>query len=562
MTSTISLPLTTPEEAAQYRASGIWPDETIYERFERAARLDLGKIAVIDARRSYTYGELLDSVNALAQGFLDAGITKGDVVAAQLPNGCEQPMVHLALNRIGALAMPVHESWRDAELPHLLSMSRAVAAVVFSDYRGFDFPQLYKTLRDGLPHLKQVFAIGGPTPHAQSFDALLATTPDLAALDARRPHPDDPADLMLSSGTTSLPKISLFSSNDLFALLSPFCDRIGLHRGDVAAALAPAGTGAIGYVYPVLAPLLAGATSVILQRWSEPEVAVELLRAHRCTYATAVPAQLIQMLPLLQAAGPEPFAALRCFTSAGAPLPPEAGRQVEEAVDCRIFGIYGATDGGVASTTFLDDTAQRRLYTVGRAQDATEIRLVDVLDRPVEPGESGEIQWRTAGKSYGYLNDPQATAAAFTADRFYRTGDLGTMDADGYLRITGRVKDMIIRGGRNISPLLIEEMVCEHPAVAEVSVAAFPDAVLGERACLFVVTRPGISVTLPTLLAYLKTRQMPVWQLPERLELMDELPKSAGGKVMKNRLREHVARKVKAEVDMRSGAPELARSVD
>ncbi|MDB6000109.1 MAG: cyclohexanecarboxylate-CoA ligase, partial [Rhizobacter sp.] len=185
-----SLPLTTAEEAAAYRASGIWPDETVYEMFERAALRDPGKLAIVDANRRYTYRELLDAVNALAQGFLDAGIGTGDVVATQLPNGAEQPMTHLALNRIGALAMPVHESWRDAELPHLLSTSRAVAAVVFTDYRGFDFPKLYGSLRDTLPDLKQVFSVGGASAHAKPFEALLAASPDMAALNARRPHPD------------------------------------------------------------------------------------------------------------------------------------------------------------------------------------------------------------------------------------------------------------------------------------------------------------------------------------------------------------------------------------
>jgi acyl-CoA synthetase (AMP-forming)/AMP-acid ligase II len=216
-------------------------------------------------------------------------------------------------------------------------------------------------------------------------------------------------------------------------------------------------------------------------------------------------------------------------------------------MECRIFSIYGATDGGVASCTDLDDTQEQRLTTVGRAQDETEIRLVDVFDQPVAAGESGEIQWRTAGKSYGYLNDPEATAAVFTGDRFYRTGDLGQVDANGYLRITGRAKDMIIRGGRNISPRLIEEMVSKHADVAEVAVAAFPDRVLGERACAFVVPMPGARVTLDSLLAFLREQHMPTWQMPERLEVMDELPKSAGGKVMKNKLRELIAAKVKAE---------------
>ena len=356
---------------------------------------------------------------------------------------------------------------------------------------------------------------------------------------------------MLSSGTTSMPKISIFSSNNLHALLAPFWSRIQLRDTDVGAALAPAGTGAIGYVYPLLSPLLNGGTTVILERWTEPQVAVDLILKNHCTYATAVPAQIAQMLPIIQAVPRSEFARFRCFTNAGAPLAPEVGSQIEEHMDCKIFVIYGATDGGVAASSDINDPQEKRLGSVGRAQDECEIRLIDEIGHEVETGQTGEIQWRSADKSYGYLNDPEATAMAFNKERFYRTGDLGAFDDDGYLRIVGRVKDLIIRGGRNISPRLIEEMVARHPQVLDVAVAAYPDKVLGERACAFVVLRYGSMMTLKDVLEFLKNEHMSVWQMPERLELMAELPRSAGGKVMKNKLRQFVADKVALEEDIK-----------
>jgi len=286
---------------------------------------------------------------------------------------------------------------------------------------------------------------------------------------------------------------------------------------------------------------------VILDRWTEPEIAVELICRHRCTYAFAVPTQLAQMLPAIKARPSADFVAFRCFVNAGSPLGADVGRQIEEHMGCKIFGIYGATDGGVATSTDLDDTQEQRLTTVGRAQEECELRLVDELGEPLPPGVTGEIQWRNADKSYGYLNDAEATAMAFTADRFYRTGDLGSIDEQGYLRIVGRVKDMIIRGGRNLSPRLIEEMVGRHPRILEVAVAAYPCPVMGERACAFVVTSDARPLPLRELLDYLQKERMPTWQMPERLEMMEELPKSAGGKIMKNKLRDYVAAKVKAE---------------
>ncbi len=545
-----NLPLTTAEEAARYRRSGAWPDETVYCRFERIALQYGEKKATIEADRTLTYAQMLERVRALSRGLLDAGIRQGDVVAVQMPNSAEIPITHLALNRIGALAMPIHESWLEAELPHLLSLSKAVAAIVPTRLKDVNYPALYATLKPKLPNLQQVWALGERSPHADSFDALLERGSEEAVRALGPIDPDAPGDLMLSSGTTSMPKVSVFSSNGLMALLQPFWKRIQIRSDDVAAALAPAGTGAIGYVYPILSPLLNGATTVILERWGDAELAVDLIIRNRCTYATAVPAQLTQMLPSISARSPDDFAAFRCFTNAGAPLSPDIGREVEEKMGCKIFVIYGATDGGVASCTSIEeDTQEERLMTVGLPQDECEIRLMNEFGEPLSPGPNvtGEIQWRCADKSYGYLNDPEATAMAFTSDRFYRTGDLGSFDANGRLRIVGRVKDMIIRGGRNISPRLIEEMVNRDPRVLEVAVAAYPDKVLGERACAFVVPRPEASITLPSLLDFLRTQQMPTWQMPERLELMTELPKSAGGKVMKNKLREYVAAKVQAD---------------
>jgi acyl-CoA synthetase (AMP-forming)/AMP-acid ligase II len=550
MRASRELPLTTAEEAARYRRSGAWPDETVYGRFERIALQYGDKKATIEAARTLTYGQMLERVRALSRGLLDAGIRQGDVVAVQMPNSAEIPIAHLALNRIGALAMPIHESWLEAELPHLLSLGKAVAAIVPSRLKDVDYPALYATLKPKLSSLQQVWALGEPSPHADSFDSLLTRGSEEAVQALGPIDPDAPGDLMLSSGTTSMPKVSVFSSNGLMALLQPFWKRIQIRPEDVAAALAPAGTGAIGYVYPILSPLLNGASTVILERWGDPELAVDLIVRHRCTYATGVPAQLTQMLPAISARPAGDFASFRCFTNAGAPLSPDVGREVEEKMGCKIFVIYGATDGGVASCTSIEeDTQEQRLTTVGRPQDECEIRLMNEVGEPLTPGPNvtGEIQWRCADKSYGYLNDPEATAMAFTPDRIYRTGDLGSFDDSGRLRIVGRVKDMIIRGGRNISPRLIEEMVGRDPRVLEVAVAAYPDKVLGERACAFVVPRAGMTITLPSLLDFLRTQQMPTWQMPERLELMAELPKSAGGKVMKNKLREYVAAKVQAE---------------
>lgn len=538
------MPFTSPEERERYLSSGIWGQATLYERFsEHAARMP-GKLALVDGQRQYSYGEMARLIDTLATYFLAEGIAHGEVVAVQVPDGAELPIAHLALNRIGALCMPIHASWRETEVAHLLRQGRAAAAIVPANHRDFDYPAMIESFRDTLPKYRNTYAIHGAGPGSSAFDALVKDTMINAdALAKRRPHQDEPAALMLSSGTTALPKISVFSSNNIHALLQAFAQAVRFVQDDVAAALAPMGTGAIGYCYPVLTPLLNGGTTVIPEKWS-PKAAVDLIKEHRCTYATGVPAQLTQMLPTLESHSPDEFANFRAFNNAGAPLPADVGRQIETLMDCVVLGLYGATDGGTVASTSMDDPQAKRLHTVGRPFAGREVKLVDANGETVAPGEAGEIHWRSADKSYGYLNDDEATRTTFSADGFYKSGDLGVFDADGYLQIIGRVKDMILRGGRNLSPRLIEEALIEHSSILEVAVAAMPDPVLGERACAFVVLRQGCKLTFDEAIAFLKERKVSVWQLPEWLEVMEDLPRSAGGKIAKNQLTQFITGKL------------------
>jgi len=319
-------------------------------------------------------------------------------------------------------------------------------------------------------------------------------------------------------------------------------------ENDIAAALAPAGTGATGYVYPVLTPLLAGATSAILPRWGDPEAAADLIVNERCTYVTAIPAQLIKLLPILRSRSRDDFRNLRVITNAGAPLPYEAAREVEELTGAVIQSIYGATDAGTPTLTTVDDPREKRLGTVGRVVPGCECEIRDSDGTALPAGSVGEVTWRGADKSWGYLGAAEQTKAVFTEEHFYKSGDMGQFDEDGYLKIVGRIKDMILRGGRNVSPLVIEEALSKHPDVQDVAVAPMPDPVLGERACVFVIPTPEAKLKLDILLDFLRAEGLATWQLPERLELMEEFPRSAGGKTLKRDLTAMVTEKLKLEV--------------
>jgi non-ribosomal peptide synthetase component E (peptide arylation enzyme) len=541
-----ALHVTTPEQAAAYRSQGYWGGLTLYERFAKSASLDGSAVAIRVGAHSVNYRDLLHRISELAEEFKRADIRKGDVVAVQAGNGLDLPVVHLALNRIGAIFMPMHDSFRMPELRHLLKSSRTVAAVAPASHTSFDFAQAYATLLDELSTMQCVFAL----PHqAGQYIGLKR----LAGSETNAPRPEsgtcgsgDLAHIMLSSGTTSMPKISLFTSDNLLAMIDGFVGATEITSSDVACAIAPMGTGATGYWMPVLAPLMTAGSTVILDRWVAEE-AVDLIVENRCTYATAIPTQILRMLPYLEKRSSKDFEAFRFFNTAGAPLPREAAKQIEDVMDCAMQQVYGASDGGVPSMGAVRDPRDKRLTTVGKVLPGRVCEIRDPGGHVLPAGQAGEVCWTTPDKSFGYLNDMQASRAVFDARGFYRSGDLGVFDNEGYLRIVGRIKDMILRGGRNISPRLIEETLESHPSVREVAVAAMPHAELGEQACAFVVLKENASLDFDAMISFFDRQGVARWQWPERLEIMAELPKSAGAKISKKALTEFITSKIRAE---------------
>ena len=545
----VELPLTSSEEGARYRSLGLWRDQTLYEIFRNAVDRAPQKTAIVYGDKAYSYGDLRQLVDALASSLVKLGLEPGQVVALQYKNSPEMPIVHLACNRAGLLYLPLHDSWRELELEHLLRRSRAAMMIMPVEYRGFEHARAVLEIRSQLPDLRHVVTLEERLTDCLYWDDLLARgeEPGAADWDRRRPDPNLPAHTMLSGGTTSLSKISRYSCNDLMVLLDNFAQSAELHAEDIVAGIAPAGTGATGYVFPILTPILHGATSVILERWSDPEDAVELIARHQCTSAVGIPTQLTRMVPPLERRTPAQFENFRLFVNAGAPLPYDTGFKVEALMGCKIQSMYGSTDGGTPVMTTVKDPEEKRLKTVGKVVPGCECELWTPEGQIVPRGQSGEVAWRSADKSWGYLGDDEQTSKTFTAQRFYRSGDLGQFDDEGYLRIIGRVKDMILRGGRNVFPLTIEEQLVKHPSVLEVAVTAMPDPVLGERACAFVVLRDDQKLTFESAVDFLKSQKLAIWQLPERLEIMQDLPRGPGGKVIKSKLTELVTEKLRHE---------------
>lgn len=529
-------------DTAEFYARGYWGDRLTVDYVDAHAKAYPRKAALIDSRGILTYAALVMQSQNLAAALLGCGIGSGDVVGIQAPNWSELPVSHLALDRIGAIFLPLHDGFREEELHSLLAQSRAKALIYPPSYRGYNHRELVEKLRQRLPELRLLIVMrAAPVESELAFDALTAddewrTARGLSFLAACRSTAASPSQIMVSSGTTAAPRCSIFCDNAMiFKLVRQYGGyACRLCPDDIAAAIAPAGTGSSGYTFGVLAPLLMGCTAVLLERWNglEPERALELIAAYRCTYAVVIPTQLAKLVSAPGISGYD-FSALRFITSAGAKLPNAVAEAAERAFGCVIQVMYGSTENAVATTTSIDDPEEKR-RTVGRVAEGQELRIVRGDGDPAQPGEPGEIWWRGANGGFGYLNMPEATREVWDENGWYHSGDIGVLDADGYLSITGRRKDMIIRGGRNINPRQIEEILVQHPDVIDAAVIPVGHDVLGEIACAVVIPASPLSKpSLQELNQYILSKGLAVWCQPEKLVLIDDFPRNAGGKVDK-----------------------------
>ena len=434
---------------------------------------------------------------------------------------------------------------------HLLNLAETKAILLPCIYRDFNYVGLIEALKPDLPHLEHVIVMGEGVPSGMLSSNEVFRTPleekyPADFLKQFRPGGDAPRHLLCTSGTTGMPKISCWSENNTHAIFVQHGCRISmeLKENDIMAAIAPGNTASTGYGFAMLGPLCIGATVATLERWDSGE-ALKLMEREKCSVGVMIPTQAIKLL------GEEVEKYdLRHFTrlfNAGAQFPVENVKEFERRFHCQVLNCYGATDAGAPFMITVNDPAEKRWTTVGRTWDGELKIVVDEKGTKAPVGQEGEIWWRGSDNMYGYVNDSERDATSFTRDGFFRSGDVGFVDEEGYLHITGRIKDLIIRGGQNISPREIEELLAAHPKILDVTVAAMPDPVYGERACAFVVPRAGEKFTFEEMLSYLENQKIAKWKLPERLELIEEIPKSAGGKVMKRTLTEAITEKLKQE---------------
>ncbi|GAA1862766.1 hypothetical protein GCM10009836_48870 [Pseudonocardia ailaonensis] len=507
------------EQARHNVEAGFWAGNPVDSYLAAAAIRTPAAVAVVDRGRRWTYGELDGAVNRFASALRGRGVGPGDVVSWLLPNWTEAIVVHLAAIRAGAVSNPIIPIYRHRETAFILRQAGTKVAVVPHSFRTFDYPAMLDEIRAEVPTLETVVVVGGGPP---AFDDLLAEG-RADPVEAARSS-SDIALLLYTSGTTSAPKGALHSHDTLDHENRSMIDFFGLTAADVVFMPSPVGH-IIGVLYGLQLPFMLGSTVVLLDVW-EPGRALELIEEHRCTFTVAA-------TPFLHGLVHHPslpqrdVSSLRVFACGGADVPPELVRAATTALGCTVTRGYGSTEYPTATACTAADPVAKRAGTDGRPIGPAEVRVA----------ADGELQVRGPELFLGYL-DASLNDTAFTDDGWLHTGDLARIDADGYVEIIGRQKDIIIRGGENISAKEIEDQLFEHPAVADVAVVSTPDPVLGERVCAVVVPEAGGEPTLPELVDFLTGRRMARQKLPERLILLDTLPRNPSGKIQKFRLRE------------------------
>jgi len=527
-----------PGRIAAMRASGDWTDRLVLDYLRDARRRDPHGRAITDHNSetgratTLTWTELDDASRRVAHGLLARGIEPGDVVSFQLPNWWQFVALHLACVRIGAISNPLMPIFREHELRFMLDFAGSKLCIAPASFRGFDHRAMIRALQSELPALREVFFVGGDGDDA--FEAtFLEADGDDSAFEGLGPDANDVTQILYTSGTTGQPKGVMHTANTLFAPLRPYAARLGLGADDVGYMASPLAH-QTGFMYGMLLPIMLGAPITLQDVWSPAEGA-RIIQDYGCSFTLASTPFLADLADLPGIADFD-LSSFRYFVSAGAPIPRSLVERATERLGCHVLSGWGMTETGCSTCCAPGDVAEKISTTDGSALDGTAVRVLDSEGRLRPPGEEGLLQVQANSLFVGYMKRPEAYAV--DDEGWFDTGDYARMDADGFIRITGRARDIIIRGGENVPVVEVEDLLYRHPAIHECAIVAMPDERLGERACAFVGLKPGTMLDFGAMVAWLREQGLATTYLPEKLVLKDSLPRTPSGKIQKFLLRE------------------------
>ncbi|MFC1942341.1 AMP-binding protein [Chloroflexota bacterium] len=541
-------------EIEKYVHDGYWESTILSDYWERNAQKWPHKEALVDSTGSrLTWAQASQKIDRIALALVkDLKLHRDDRLMVQLPNMVEQVLVRLACEKAGVLAIAELTTFRQAELKEIGRQIEPTAIVIPIEYRKFNHYHMVKGLQADIPSLKHIIVAGENVP------------PDVISLEEIMNHPYeqeyDPGELeagkpdaikevgflATTTGTTGMPKIieHRIAAREIWTAKAHIRNW-ALSPDDCVMAIAPI-AGAAGGTPAYLTAPVAGA-KIALEYIYQGEDTLTFMEKERVTVIALVPAQLARMLEL--PLHKYDLSSLRIIKTAGGYLQPSLAKETEKRFGCPVLGTYGTQDTGSISGVPVSASEEQRYTTVGRLHPGIEIKILSEDGGEVKPGESGTLWFKGPGNSIGYYRDLEKTMSeAFDKDGYATSGDLVAMTGDGYIKIMGRKKDIIIRGGQNIYPREIEDYLLAHPKVTNAVIVPMPDPMMGERACAVVTLKNGEQFTLDEMVEYLKSKEIAAFKLPERLELVETLPQAGeSGKIDKKAMAVMIADKLMAE---------------
>ncbi len=536
----------TPEMFAHYQKLGYWTGERLFDFWDRNAAEYPDQEALADSRVRLTWAEAKKWMDRMALGLLELGFKKDEVLVVQVPNCVELVLLRLATEKASLICAPVLRTFRHKEMEFILNRTEATGVVIPGELRGFDHYRMIQDIKPNLPRLRYIISASDDAPPGTiSLRRMLEDEiekrypPDF--LEDKSCRSDEFSLVLTTSGSTGFPKFVEHPICSRVFTGKVYADSWYLGPNDVFGMVGPAQAGpniAAYWSLPITRTRLAK-----LEHF-EAEAALQLIEKEKVTVLGVVPAQLALILRH-PAFGRYDVSSLRAVVTSGAPLAYALAVEAEDRLGCPIAQYYGSVDAGGSMISSPDQPLEDRILTAGHPKPSVEVKMVDDDGREVPKGEVGEIWVRGATFVSGYFKDPEGTGQAWTADGWFRMGDLGRWDDRGNIVIVGRKKDLIIRGGQNVYPVEIENKLITHPKVAAVAVVAMPDPVMGEKACAFVVPKAGADFTFEEMVAFLKGKNLAMFKIPERLELTDRFPMvAAGQKVDKKALQQIIKDKL------------------
>lgn len=542
----MSLEVNTKEYLSnKYYQEGYWGNATLLDYWNASVLSVPEKVAVVDKQKScYTYRQLDNAANKIAAFFKELRIKPGDVISVQLPNWAEFTMVYIACLKVGAITNPICTNSRAKELSYILNKCNSKVLFIPSEFRRYDYPALLSRLTPKIHSLKKVVVVEKEKKVNSGLTLKKILSEYSPITRASVSNADDLAAVLATSGTEGFPKCVMLTHNNIIASEKAFAATLNFTYLDTMLMPAPVGH-ATGFYHGITLPFMFGAKSV-LQDIFKPDISLQLIENEKCTCSMGSTPFVYDILCTLQKKKYD-ISSLKFFLCGGAPIPKY---MVESSLKAglKVLGCYGATESAPHTVVCPGDDIEKIINTDGRAVAGVELRVVDESRHPVPIGVEGEEASRGPNVFMGYLNEPELTAKALDDDGWYYSGDLCKMDSNGYIKITGRKKDVIIRGGENISSIEVENILLQHPNVRDASVVSMPDERLGERSCAYVVLNDvNKDLMLEEVKDFFEKSNVSKYKYPERVEIVKRIPRTNSGKVKKFLLRQDIKKKLRQE---------------